>query len=167
MRFQFQSAFPAVVEESFFDGEARRASFSSFFFFRAAVVVAVVVVVSLFRGERRREYDEEILSRRVSGGVFQQNEERLDGKNGQERKFRERQRESERSVREKSTKRRVDINAETIERAGGLLRGTRSAEMVAKSGDGERAVDVATAVVHRADDGVHAPSFSIFVSIAL
>lgn len=123
-------------------------------------------------GERRKEYDnkEILLSRRVvSGGDFQQNEyeERLDGKNGQERKFRERQRESERSVREKSTKRRVDINAETIERAGGLLRGTRSAEMVAKSGDGERAVDVATAVVHRADDGVHAPSFSVFVSIAL
>jgi hypothetical protein len=110
-------------------------------------------------GNRRREY--------FVFFFFRNEEERLDGKNGQERKFRERQRESERSVREKSTNRRVDINAKTIERTGGLLRGTRSAEMVAKQGDGERAVDVATAVVDCADDGVHAPSFSVFVSIAL
>jgi hypothetical protein len=76
-------------------------------------------------GNRRREYF--VLF------FFQTNEEeRLDGKNGQERKFRERQRESERSAREKPTNRRVDINAKTIECTGGLLRGTRSAEMVAK-----------------------------------
>jgi hypothetical protein len=111
LRFQFQSAFVAAVEESFFDGEARRASFFSLFFFRAVLLLLFSrgrqVRVDLSRGgERRREYNnKEILSRRVSGGfvVFQQNEyeERLDGKNGQERKFRERQRESERSVRAK------------------------------------------------------------------
>jgi len=81
LRFQFQSAFVAAVE-SFFDGEACRASFFSLFFFRAVFPLLFSrgqVRVDLSRGgERRREYDnKEILSRRVvSGGfvVFQQNE---------------------------------------------------------------------------------------------